>query len=87
MSMSVPYHTAQEVANRLCVKVDGVLGFIASGELVAVNVARSRSGLKPRWRISEEAVQDFLRSRTTSPMAKPVPGRRSRTDSSTIEFF
>ncbi len=52
------------VAERYGVKPDAVRGWIASGELAAINVSRTRGKL-PRWRISPEALADFEAGRCT----------------------
>jgi hypothetical protein len=52
-----------------------VLGWIKRGELRAINVA-DKQGKRPRWRISPEELQDFLRSRTSSPTIKAKPRSR-----------
>ena len=83
--LSVTYSPA-EVAQRFGCKVDKVLAWIASRELVAVNAATSRSAKKPRWRISPQALEDFERERTTLPKVKTVTRRRKPTNS-VIEFF
>ena len=51
--------TVTEVAGRLKVNRDKVLGWIAYGRLKAVNMAKSQLG-RPRWRIR---LADFLAGR------------------------
>lgn len=65
--------TPAEYAKARGISGDKVLGWIASGELVAVNVAQSANGRRPRWRISLDAIEAFERSRSTvaKPPAKP----------------
>ena len=63
-------YTVRRVADeRYGVSAHTVLAWIASGELRAVNVARSANGGKPRWRITEEALSAFEASRTPGPPA------------------
>ena len=54
--------TPPQLAKQLGVDAQKVLGWIRSGELRAVNVAE-RACLRPRWRISAEAIEEFLRRR------------------------
>ncbi len=67
-------HTPPTIAKLLGIKVDKVHAWIRAGELKAVNVAQKRSG-RPRWRVLDEQLQDFLRSRES---VKPPPRRRRR---------
>ena len=55
--------TVTEVAQRLAVNRDKVLGWIAYGRLRAVNTAKGSLG-RPRWRIKPEALEEFLAGRT-----------------------
>lgn len=65
------YMSPQEIADRLRVKVETVVGWIKSGELVAICVAR-RGSLKPRYRVSPDAFATFELSRTVVPRPAPV---------------
>ncbi len=67
-------HSPADVAAALRVKIDRVYSLIAAGELTAVNIAQQRGG-RPRWRISDEALAQFLRSRQS---VKPSPATRKR---------
>lgn len=71
--MSRTYSTPPEVAKRYSVKPQKVLAWIRSGELVAVNVAERANG-RPRWRVSEEALETFERRRSS----RPEPTKTSR---------
>lgn len=74
----------QAIAEMLDVKVDVVYGWIAAGELRAANAAQRRAG-KPRWRISQEALDQFLRSRQS---VKPAPpARRRRRPQGVPQYF
>jgi excisionase family DNA binding protein len=78
--------TPPEVAARLRVSADKVLGWIAAGELPAVNVA-ARPGGRPRWRIDAAALRAFEARRSSQPAA-PVPEpRRKRQAAEVIQFF
>ncbi len=78
------YHPPAAIAAALRTKVDKVYTLIGSGELQAVNIAQRRGG-RPRWRISEEALQTFLRSRQS---VKPAPAtRRRKRPQSVTQYF
>lgn len=79
-----PYLSPPAVARRLAVKADKVVRWIKSGELPAINVAERPIG-RPRYRIAEVDLQDFLRRRSATPPTKPV--RRRRRDPQVTEFF
>ena len=63
--------TVQDVQRRYGVTVHTVLGWIRSGELRAVNVGRRLGAKKPRWRITQQALDAFEQLRTP---IHPCPG-------------
>ncbi len=67
--------TPPQVAEQLAVDPAKVLTWIRSGALAAVNVGEGP--LRPRFRVSPEALSDFLRRRQTTPPT-PRPRRRRR---------
>ena len=75
--MSESYKTPPEIAKELRIRPDKVLTWIRSGELVAVNLAENIGG-RPRWRISEADLQDFLRRRQATPPPKQTRQRRAK---------
>jgi transposase len=78
--------SVRQVAERYTVGQHTVLGWIASGELTAINVARNPAG-KPRWRITSEALQAFEMLRAAQP-ATPEPRRRRRRQAAgAVEFY
>ena len=62
-----------------------ILGFIHTGELVAVNVA-TKPGGTPRWRISSDALAAFTAARAAVPQA-PVTRRPRRKSGDVVEYF
>jgi hypothetical protein len=78
------FWSVPDVANRLGVDQHAVLGWIRRGELSAVNVAR-RLGGRPRWRVSSDELERFLRSRRAIPA--PRPGRRPRESAAGVFFL
>jgi hypothetical protein len=73
--MTANSYTPPELARRYRVTADKVLGWIRSGQLSAVNVAQRPDG-RPRWRISQEAIEAFERARSARPA--PVVRRVKR---------
>ena len=79
-------HTVTDLMHRFGVSQHTVLAWIDSGELKAVDVSRKRGG-KPRWRITQEALELFEQSRTKTPAPPPSPRRRKKTDPEVMEFI
>lgn len=78
--------TAGEVATRLGVSRETVCGWIAAGELRALNVSRSKAAKRPTWRITQAALDAFEASRTAAPPA-PAPRHRRTKRGDVIEFY
>lgn len=68
--------TTKQVAALLCVDIGKVGDWLAAGDLVGVNVARVSGGIRPRWRISREALNAFIASRQSQQPATPAPRRK-----------
>lgn len=80
--------TPKEVSTHLRVRVQAVLKWISTGELLAYNVGTRRDGGRPRWRIPQPALEAFERSRSTQPKAPAPPKRRkATTNPKTFQFF
>lgn len=77
--------TVPQLADEYGVTQHTVLGWIRSGELAAVNVAR-KSGGRPQWRISREAIERFEAGRTATPKPAATKTRRQKSPE-VIEFF
>ena len=76
-----------EVAERFGVSAETVTGWIRAGELRAVNVSRSRTSKKPRWRVSALAIEAFEASRTATPEPTAPKTRRKKPTDGVIEFY
>ncbi len=76
--------TVRDIQRRYSVTVHTVLGWIRSGELRAVNVGRSLGAKKPRWRITQQALEAFEQLRTPTPLPK-APRRKRQAE--VIEFY
>ena len=79
-------YTTKEVAESLRVSPDKVLAWIRSGELEAVDVS-TRGSRKKRFRVTHDAFQQFLRSRTTRPAPRPERRARRRQDEERIPEY
>jgi len=66
-----------DVARTLSVSADTVLGWIRARELRASDIA-ARDSNRPRWIITRDALDAFLRNRQPEPQA-PSPTRRNET--------
>jgi hypothetical protein len=78
--------TVQDIQRRYGVTAHTVLGWIRAGELRAVNVGRRPGAKKPRWRVSQQALEQFELARTPTP-PPPRARRRKRAESGVIEFY
>ena len=81
--------TPPEIAAALKVKPSKVCGWLDTGELKGVNVAtRQGRGRRPRWRVSPEALAEFLANRSSAP--RPALEHRvavRKRSEHVIEFF
>jgi len=77
--------TPPEVARRLRVNRDKVLGWIRDGELVASDVSSRPGSGRPRWRIDPRNLELFLQRRQCG--GAPKSPRRRKRDPNVKEFF
>jgi hypothetical protein len=78
--------TVRDVARRYRVDEDKVRGWIARGELRAVNTASVLCG-RPRWVVSPDALAEFERRRAGGPPPKPPKPKRARRTNAEIDFY
>ena len=71
------YLSPPMIAKNYGVKPAKVLAWIASGELIAIDVAERRGG-RPRWRVSPESLEAFQRRRSSRPAPAVTRRRRER---------
>ncbi len=83
--LDVKFLRVRDVAAQLRIKADGVLVLIHAGQLAASNVAMPGSR-RPRWRISAEALADFLAARQ-SQGPTPRARRRKRRAENVTQYF
>jgi excisionase family DNA binding protein len=69
------FFTVPAVAKRFGVNQTKVLSWIKSGELNALDVSQAR-GDRPRWRVSQDDLDQFCESRRAVPAPKPVRNRK-----------
>jgi excisionase family DNA binding protein len=69
----IRYLTPPEIATRLRVDAHKVLGWIRRGDLRAINVS---DGWRPRYRISPDDLESFLRRREVQPPPPRIARRR-----------
>jgi transposase len=81
--MTDPGLTVRDVARRYRVSEDKVRGWIARGELAAINTAAVLCG-RPRWVIPPEALAAFERRRAGGP---PPKQPRRRRKPAAIDYF
>lgn len=79
---SALYLTPPEIAKRLRVSNQKVLGWIRRAELKAVNVG---NGFRPRYRISPDSFALFLASREVQPPAPHVRRQRRRPEGGPLD--
>ena len=82
MSSLPDWSTPPKAAKVLRVDPETIRELIRSGELRASNLAR-RGSTRPRWRISREALEEFLAGREPRPAAK----KKRRSSARIIQFF
>lgn len=74
--------TIDEISQQLGVDPDTPRAWIATGQLAAVNVCKSPGGRKPRWRVRQSDLDDFLAKRAnrqpTAPQATARPRRAAK---------
>lgn len=77
MSVQNPLLTIAQAAEKMVIAPGKILGWIASGELAAIDISASRNQ-RPRWRIDPESLDQFLLSRRSTPPAKPAKAKRRK---------
>jgi excisionase family DNA binding protein len=77
--------SVRDLCQRYAVSEHTVLAWIARRELRAVNVGRRPGAKKPRWRITQQALEQFELARTPTP--PPPRARRKKRPADVIEFY
>jgi transposase len=77
-------YNIREIRERYSVGEHTVLGWIRRGELRAIDVSRKPGG-RPKWRVTQEALDAFEALRTPTP---PSPrGKRRKPTAGVIQFY
>jgi excisionase family DNA binding protein len=74
----------KDICERFAVGEHTVLAWVRSGELRAIDVSRKQGG-RPKWRITQEALELFAVARTATP--PPPRARRRHRPADVIEFY
>jgi excisionase family DNA binding protein len=77
--------SVRDVCKRYGVGEHTVLTWLRSGQLRAVNVSRRPDAKKPRWRITQDALEAFELARTHTP--PPPRTKRRKRPADVIEFY
>jgi hypothetical protein len=79
----------REISERYGVAEGTVLGWIASGQLAAINVGKEPGKVLPRWRITPAALEAFEAARggAAPAAAKPARNRKQRGRAEVVEFY
>lgn len=72
-----------EASDILAISPDAVRAHIVAGRLHGVNIGGG--ALRPRWRVTEEALEAFIAARTSAPAA--ATKRRKKQTGEVIQFF
>ena len=78
-------YEVKDICDRYTVGEHTVLSWIRSGQLRAFNVSRKTGG-RPRWRVTGDALAVFEQSRTPTPTL-PRKRRTKRAAGEIIEFY
>jgi hypothetical protein len=79
--------TVADVAKRYGVDVRTVLAWGRSGDLILLNVGRSKAKKRATWRVTSEALARFELIRTHQQAAPRTRRRRTKNDESVINFY
>jgi transposase len=71
--------TIKQLCERYRAGEHTVLGWIRTGELKAINIAKNIGGSRPTWRVTQDAVEAFERLRSSAPEPKRKGNRRRET--------
>lgn len=77
--------TTKQLQERYGVSEPTVLGWINSGQLVALNVAKTAAAKRATWRITPEALAAFEAARAATPA--PERKQRKRAPEGVVEFY
>jgi hypothetical protein len=79
--------SVRDICERYAVTEHTVLGWIRSGQLMAINVGRRAGAKKPRWRVTATALVAFESLRSSATQPPPVKPTRAKSSSEVIKFY
>jgi len=79
-------YSVKDIQARYVVSQHTVLHWLTTGQMKGINVGRDPGKKKPRWRITQEALDAFEALRTPTPSA-PRTRRRNKQASDVVEFY
>jgi hypothetical protein len=80
------FFTPPQLAKEWGVDADKILGWIRSGQSIAINMVTTTGG-RPRYRISAEEAQAFQKRRSSASPPQSSPRTKPSKDDDTIEFY
>jgi excisionase family DNA binding protein len=84
VSIEREYQTPPQAAALVGVSHSKITGWIATGELVAIDLSTGRNA-RPRWHISREELDAFLARRSSKPAPRLPPRRKA--DPSVTQYY
>lgn len=79
-------YSVKDLEERYGVGEHTILGWVKSGAITAINVAR-KPGTRPKWRFTQEAIAQFELARESGGAPTPKAKRKRRADPEVIEFY
>jgi hypothetical protein len=77
----------KEIEDQGIASVRTLQGWIRDGSLSAVLLSRSTSSRKPRFKVLDSVLRDFLRQRSTGPVERPSRRRKRAADSEVLDII
>lgn len=78
-------YSIKDLQEKYAVGEHTILRWIHQGDLIALDVSRTKGG-RPKWRVTAESLVAFEQTRSSSPPA-PKPSRRRGKSDGVIEFY
>ncbi|TWU66899.1 Helix-turn-helix domain protein [Crateriforma conspicua] len=73
MHQSLNFYTVEEVADILRIHKESARSLIAKGEIEGMSIGKGQR--RRKWRVSQAALEDFIRRRTEQSQPGPKPQR------------
>jgi transposase len=79
--------SVDSIRQRYGVTEGTVLGWIRTGDLKAINVGRKIGSKRPRWRVSQAAIDAFEAARTTAATPARTRTMRRAAPQDVVRFY